>query len=163
MGYHMPTVGGERANAVNEMQKLLYCWDHRNTGVLLYSSRELRWPRQHPLEYGFVDYFFCPRFVYGAVSAFIDKYAGFRFERTLAETDNLHAYVFRNGDRRMVAVFAAKEPATVRLRTDASKASLIDPMGNEKQIEAGPVISVAAGAYPQSIALWDSHGVELAP
>jgi hypothetical protein len=115
------------------------------------------------LEYGFVDYFFCPRFVYGAVSAFIDKYAGFRFERTLAETDNLHAYVFRNGDRRMVAVFAAKEPATVRLRTDASKASLIDPMGNEKQIEAGPVISVTAGAYPQSIALWDSHCVELAP
>lgn len=161
MGYHMPTVGGERTNAVCEMQKLLYCWAHGQIGVLLYSSRELSWPRQHEAEYGFVDYFFCPRFVYGAVSAFLDRYAGFRFERIIRESDNLHAYEFRSGSRRMIAVFALKPPVKVTLKTDARSATLLDPMGNESAISDAKRVTIQAGEYPQAVVLDEASTVEL--
>jgi hypothetical protein len=151
MGLHMPTVGGERGNAVCEMQKLLYCWAHGDQGVLLYSSREIGWPRQHSTEYGFVDHFFCPRFVYGAVSAFLDRYAGFRFERVLKETESLHVYEFRSGNRRMVAAFAVREATETRLNSDAKSAALVDPMGNETVLGDPRCVTLRVGDYPQSV------------
>jgi hypothetical protein len=73
MGAAMPTLSSERTQAVWEMQKLLHCWAHGHVGVLLYSSRELWWPRQYSYDsvsdYGFVDHFFCLRFAYGAAAA----------------------------------------------------------------------------------------------
>lgn len=165
MGHIIPAVGDERKHAVVEMQKLLYCWAHGHIGVLLYSSRELWWPRQYSYDglsdYGFVDYFFCPRFAYGAASAFLDYYAGFRFDRILRESDNLHAYQFRSGKRRLVAVFAVNSPETITLRTDARSAVLIDPMGNASPIADPKSITVQAGEYPQTVALEEACRVEL--
>jgi hypothetical protein len=167
MGYPMSSVGGERKNAVNELQKLLYCWAHGQKGVLLYSSRELFWPRQYLYDgipdYGYVDYFFCPRFVYGAASAFIDHYAGFKFERTLIESDNLHAYQFRRGRNRMVAVFAVKKPVVIKLASDAKSAAIIDPMGNEKRFEDSSAVTVSTEGFPQTILFYDAKTIDLAP
>lgn len=171
MGYYMPDVGFERRNAVYEMQKLLYCWAHDHAGVLLYSSRELWWPRQFSAEvggvggisdYGFVDHFFCPRFVYGAASAFLDRYAGFRFDRILVESDNLHAYAFKSGGRKMIALFSIGQPVQVRLETNAKSASLLDPMGNETPITDPKSITLTTGEYPQTVVLDGASKVELA-
>jgi hypothetical protein len=161
MGYHMPTVGAERSNAIYEMQKLLYCWAHGDLGVLLYASRELWWPRQHDKEYGFFDYFFCPRYVYGAASAFLDKYAGFRFSRVLKETDNLFVYEFVSGKRSMVAAFAVKKPVQITLTSDARSAVLIDPMGNETPLADAKKVTLQAGEFPQSVVFDGASDVAL--
>ncbi|MHB0998604.1 MAG: hypothetical protein ACYC27_05100 [Armatimonadota bacterium] len=165
MGYYLPTVGGERTNAVSEMQKMLYCWAHGNEGVMLYSSRETWWPRQYSYDgisdYGFVDYFFCPRFVYGTVSAFIDRYAGFKFNRILRESDNLHVYEFRSGSKKMVAVFASQTPVSVKLLSDGKSASILDPMGNETQCADPRSVTVNAGEYPVTVVFDKSSNIRL--
>ncbi|MHB0998071.1 MAG: hypothetical protein ACYC27_02405 [Armatimonadota bacterium] len=168
MGYYISNVGAERANAVYEIQKMLYCWAHKHSGVLLYSSRELFWPRQYSYEtgnvvsdYGFVDHFYCPRYVYGAVSAFLDRYAGFKFEKVLKESDNLHAYLFKNGSRTMVSFFAVNKPAELKIESDAGNISLIDPMGNELIIENGRSINITADQYPKSLLLENASFVEI--
>ncbi len=165
MGFYMTKVGGERINAVYEIQKLIYCWAHEHIGVLLYSSREIFWPRQYlaknGADYGFVDYFFCPRFVYGATSAFLDRYAGYKFERVIKESDNVHAYEFRRGKTRMVAFFAVNGPTPIKIQTDAKSISLIDPMGNQTKIKTSHEVNVNAGEYPQTLVFSGAEKIEL--
>ncbi len=165
MGFAMPTVASERTNAVYAMQKLLYCWAQGQEGVLLYSSRELCWPRQYAYDgvsdYGFVDHFFCPRFVYGAASAFLDRYAGFRFERILRESETLRAYQFRSGNRLMIALFATKSPVKIQIKSGASVAKLVDPMGNESPAADPKRVTILAGEYPLSVLLDGTASVEL--
>ena len=165
MGCPMPTVASERANAVCEMQKLLYCWAHGQVGVLFYSSRELWWPRQYSYDgvsdYGFVDHFFCPRFVYGAAAAFLDRYAGFRFERILRESEAVRAYEFRSGEQLMIALFAAKSPVMVKVKSDAKAAALLDPMGNALPAGEPKLVTVQVGEYPVSVLLDGATSVEL--
>jgi hypothetical protein len=163
MGLAMPYVERESAAAAIILQKLLYCWAHGDEGVLLYSSREpvygnpelcrRQWGWHTP-DYGFVDYFFCPRPVYGAASALLDWYAGARFERILHESDHFHAYAFREGDRRLVAFFALGEPVSVTL-AGGSPACLIDPMGNATPLPDARNVRAQAGTYPQTV-LFDS-------
>jgi hypothetical protein len=159
------SVGAERASAALEVQKILYCWAHGHLGVLLYSSRELEWPRQYSYDgvsdYGFVDYFFCPRFVYGAVSAFLDHYAGVRFDHILRESDNLHIYTFRGTDRQLVAVFALREPVPVTLTSNARRATLVDPMGNESPVDNGKQVTLEVGEYPQTVVLYGATEVDV--
>jgi hypothetical protein len=155
MGLHIPTVADERLQAVCELQKLLWCWAHRHEGVLLYSSRELWWPRQFAYngisDYGFVDHFFCPRFAYGATAAFLDHYAGFRFHGTLRESAGVHVYVFRKASRWLVSVFSTDKPATVALTCAARRAEVIDPMGNVTPAADATTVTLTAGEYPQSV------------
>lgn len=153
----------KRANAVHVMQKLLYCWAHGHEGVLLYSSREPGWPRQHDTEYGFVDHFYCPRFIYGAASAFMDRYAGFRFEGILREDGNLHIYAFSQGRQRLIAAFAAVSPVPIELKSDAGAATLIDAMGNGSPLPDPRRATIRAGDYPQSVLLDEATSVELCP
>lgn len=162
VGLWMQSIAVEHLGAFTEMQKVIYCWAHGNVGAMLYSSRELGWPRQHKTEYGFVDYFFCPRFTYGAVAAFIDHYAGVRFDRIVHESNNLHVYLFRGKGRLLASVFAAKQPVDVTLTSDARKISVIDPMGNTRDAENGPSIHLTAGSYPQTIVFQGGTKVELA-
>ncbi len=167
MGFGMYTVAEERGNAQQIMQKLLYCWAHGHLGVMLYSSRELWWPRQykfipsgHP-DYGFVDHFYCPRFVYGAVSALMDHYAGASFEAVLKESDNFHAYRFRRGDDVLVAFFTAEAPLKVGFTSDGKRATLLDLMGNESALESPSVIAVEAGNLPQTLVFHGARAVSL--
>ncbi|MBI2300487.1 MAG: hypothetical protein HYU66_16360 [Armatimonadetes bacterium] len=165
MGCAMPTVASERTNAVVELQKLLWCWAHGHEGVLLYSSRELWWPRQFSYDgvsdYGFVDHFFCPRFAYGGVSAVLDRYAGYRFDKVLAETDNLHVYAFRRRESVLVAAFARTEPVSIRLTSKARRAAVIDPMGNAVPATDPAEVTLVVGEYPQAIALEGAAGITL--
>jgi hypothetical protein len=158
MGLAMPTVAHERAHAVAEMQKALYCWAHGHLGVLFYSSRELWWPRQFAYsgisDYGFVDHFFCPRSAYGAASAFLAWYAGCRFMRVLEESAELHAYEFARGEERLIALFAGQGPQQVTLATDARRTTLIDPMGNESRPVEGREVALTVGEYPQTVRLF---------
>ena len=165
MGAAMPTLSSERTQAVWEMQKLLHCWAHGHVGVLLYSSRELWWPRQYSYDgvsdYGFVDHFFCPRFAYGAAAAFLDRYAGFRFERVLRESDTLCAYAFRSGPQRIVALFAPRGTTAVELTSDAAAAQVLDPMGNASPADSPTRLSLRVGEYPLSVLLHEANRLEL--
>jgi hypothetical protein len=166
MGYAMPSLAAERETAMQELQKLLYCWAHGDEGVLLYSSRELWWPRVFSYngisDYGFVDHFFCPRFVYGAVAALLDHYAGVRFERILLEAADLHAYLFSDGEEFLVAAFAPQGKGSVRLRTDARQAAVLDVMGNRQALPAGHEMTVAVGGYPVTVRLTGASEVSAA-
>ena len=166
-GYAMPTVAQETTNAACEMQKLLWCWAHGHEGVLLYSSRELWWPRQFSYngisDYGFVDHFFCPRFVYGAASALLDHGAGFRFEETLRESAGVHAYLFRRDRRCLVALFTTGEPALVTVLSDARQASLIDPMGNAGRVADARRVALTLKRQPRYVRLAGATRVRLEP
>lgn len=157
MGYAMPTLAAERVHAVQELQKLLYCWAHGDEGVLLYSSRELWWPRQFSYsgisDYGFVDHFFCPRFAYGAVSALLDHYAGYRFECILVEGERLHAYAFAAGSRRLVTLFAPRGETRARVHSNAAAASRIDAMGNVRPLRAARQVTLTVDEYPVTVQL----------
>ena len=61
--------------AATALQKLLHCWAHGDRGALLFCSRGIGGPRlpQGDADWGYIDYFMCPRFMYGAVAAFIDN------------------------------------------------------------------------------------------
>jgi len=165
MGLAMPTLAGERTHAVQELQKLLYCWAHGDEGVLLYSSRELWWPRQFSYngisDYGFVDHFFCPRFAYGAMSALLDHYAGCRLDRTLVEDERLHAYLFSTGSRHLVSLFVPQGQTRVRLHSAAAAASLIDVMGNPKPLRSARHVTLTASPYPTTVLLEGATDVEV--
>jgi hypothetical protein len=128
---------------------------------MLYSSRELDSPRQHANEYGFVDYFFCPRFAYGTISAVLDQYAGMRPYKILLETENLHAYLFKDNTRIMATVFAATKPGTLRLSGNAKNITIIDPMGNVREIGKGPEVEIEAGYYPKTVVFYGAEDVRL--
>lgn len=165
MGATMPTLTSERTHAVWELQKLLHCWAHGHLGVLLYSSRELWWPRLYSFngvsDYGFVDHFFCPRFAYGAASALLDRYAGFRFERILRESEMLCAYGFRSGTQRMIALFTPQGTADVEIRSDARSAQVLDPMGNASPADTPNRLRLRVGEYPLSVLLNEATHLEV--
>ena len=98
----------------------------------------------------------CPRRVYGAVSAFVDRLAGLRADAVLAEKPQLSAYSFKGADRRVIALFAPDEngrPVTVV--SDATSAEIVDAMGNRGAAPTPARISTPAWLYPTYIFL---HG-----
>lgn len=151
MGCMTDSISAEGIGAYTEMQKLFYAWAHGNKGVMLYSSRELAWPRQHDNEYGFVDYFFCPRFVYGTVSAFLDVYAGMRFDHILRESDNLHIYIFKGNGKTMATIFTSAEPQEISLTGTTQCLYRIDPMGNKMKVKSADLINLKTSDYPQTV------------
>lgn len=155
MGFANWRLDMERAAAATAVQKLLYCWAHGNRAALLYCSRDISGPRMSAKDWGYLDHFMCPRFTYGAVSAFMDTYGGAAYERTLTETNGLYAYVFRQDARWLVPVFVGSDdPRPVVLETDAATVTLLDPMGNAAPVS--PVegkLAVNAGYYPATLVL----------
>lgn len=163
MGFANWRLDMERAAAATAVQKLLYCWAHGNRAGLLYCSRDIGGPRMSARDWGYLDHFMCPRFTYGAVAAFMDTYAGAVFDRVLAESNGLYAYVFRQGDKRLVSVFVGNDyPRPVTLQTDATAASRLDPMGNSTPLDlpAGRQ-TVTAGYYPTTIVLAGAARLDL--
>jgi hypothetical protein len=155
MGYTAWRLDMERTQAATAVQKVLYCWAHRHRGALLYCSRDVGGPRLRPddPDWGYLDYFFCPRFMYGAVAALIDGYAGAHFERVLKETDHLHAYLFRAEGKRLVAAFVPYDgKQSLTLESDASAVQIVDPMGNATPVPPGRV-RLDVAFYPQTVVL----------
>ena len=104
-------------------------------------------------DYGFVDHFFCPRFVYGAMSALLHDYAGFRFRRILSEDGDLHAYLFADGKRRWVVAFAPQGKTRIRVGSDAQHASVLDVMGNRRDLRAPGQVTLTVTDYPTTVLL----------
>jgi hypothetical protein len=162
MGYMAWRLDAEREMAATAAQKALYCWAHGNRGALLYCSREVGGPRGG--DYGFLDYTFCPRFMYGAIAALVDGYAGARFSRILRENRDLHAYEFIAGDRRLVALFAPENrDLTATVKSDARQAHLVDAMGNGSAAASAQDSRLAATLYPTTLVLEGATKVEIAP
>jgi hypothetical protein len=162
MGYAAWRLDVERDMAATAAQKTLYCWAHGNRGALLFCSREIGGPRGG--DWGYLDYTFCPRFMYGAVAAVVDWYAGARFSRVLAEDRNLHAYEFTAPGKRLVALFTPEnrdKPVTVK--SDAKRAQIVDAMGNASDSAAAQELKLTASFYPMTLVLEGATRVEIAP
>ncbi len=164
MGFANWRLDMERASAATAVQKLLYCWAHGNRAALLYCSRDIGGPRMSARDWGFVDYFFCPRATYGAVAAFMDTYAGAIFDRVLTEANGLYAYVFRAGGKLLVTAFVGADyPRPVVFETDAKAASLLDPMGNVSPATVmGGRLTVTVSYCPTTLVLEKATKLDLA-
>ena len=154
MGWAAWRLDQEQNQATTALQKTLYCWAHGHRGALLYSSRDVGGPRMKTgdeVDWGYSDYFFCPRFAYGALSALINTLAGARFKSIAVETDNLHVYMFDSGGKTVVCAFTVKDEKAVILDTEAEgeKPLLYDAMGNvgPLRLTAGTAV-LHVGQYP---------------
>jgi len=155
MGYAAWRLDMERYQAATALQKVLYGWAHGHRGALLYCSRDIGGPRLRPSnpDWGYLDYFFCPRFLYGAVAALVDGYAGASFERVLYETSQVHAYLFRAEGKLLVAAFTPNDwRQPLLLESDAHSARIVDPMGNATPTEPGR-LEIDGSFYPQTLVL----------
>jgi hypothetical protein len=102
-----------------------------------------------------VDHFFCPRFAYGALSAFVDTYAGASFSSLLTEAHPFTAYEFRSADVRIVTAFTTYDgERAVVVTSDATRAEIVDPMGNRTQAPTPTRVELTAGFYPATAILY---------
>lgn len=156
MGYAAWRLDVERNMAASAIHKLLFSWAHGHRAALVYCTRDIGGPRQRLPEsdWGCVDYTFCPRSVYGAISAFIDRLAGLKPEATLCEKPGLFAYQLSGERRRVVALFAPDEAGRkVTVVSDARSASVIDAMGNATPARSPGRVAVVAGLLPTYVEL----------
>jgi len=162
MGYAAWRLDVERGMAATAIQKALYCWAHGHRGALLYCSRDIGGPRQRPgnPDWGYLDYFMCPRFMYGAVAALIDTYAGASLDGIVCQSSQLHCYVFARGDERLAAVFTPGDAShKVTLASDAARARIVDPMGNSVAAEDPQSLTLTTGYYPQTVVFEGAQSV----
>ncbi|MBM3496092.1 MAG: hypothetical protein FJX72_17495, partial [Armatimonadetes bacterium] len=158
MGYAAWRLDVERNMAASAVHKLLFSWAHGHRAALIYCTRDIGGPRMKlpEADWGCVDYTFCPRRVYGAVSAFVDRLAGLTTDAVLCEKPQLFAYSFRGDDRRVVALFAPDEAGRkVTVVSDAKSAEVVDVMGNAAPAPAAGRVEAKAWLYPTYVVL---HG-----
>lgn len=141
-------------------QKLLYCWATGHRGALLYCSRETGGPRLGHADYGILDHFLSPRFLYGTCAGMVETLAGARFEQALPQAGARYAYVFRKEGGLVVAAFMGnRQPGRLRLSSDATRAVVIDTMGNRTPV-AGGEVELSFDGYPAYVELVGATRVE---
>jgi len=102
--------------------------------------------------------------MYGAVAAFIDTYAGAQFERVLTEAHPLRAYLFRRGDEYLVSAFTTPDiTQRITIVSDATEATVVDPMGNASSAADPRRVEIGAGHYPKTVVLSGASEVNLGP
>ncbi|MFA5688263.1 MAG: hypothetical protein WC959_03845 [Kiritimatiellales bacterium] len=165
----------EISQAVTHMQKLFFGRANGAEGWLFYATRWQGGPRMQippadggtPAGWGYLDYYFCPRFAYGAIGAFADVYAGARFERKLAETEDLFVYEFSRGNDRLIAFFtlfqtrAGGTKKNISFKADAGGIQLLDAMGNVVRTFSAGTAAVTASAYPQTLIFKNASTINL--
>lgn len=131
-------------------QKVLYCWASGHTGALLFGSRMTLGPNRVSQDFGFLDHWFCPRFVYGSMAALVETLGGATFEKVISEQDGVYIYQFSRGEDNIVAAFSTAEKQAVSFRKSGSDFSLVDPMGNQTPIQpdGNDNISLSLNGYP---------------
>ncbi|MBI2300409.1 MAG: hypothetical protein HYU66_15950, partial [Armatimonadetes bacterium] len=164
MGYANWRLDQERSAAATGVQKVLYAWAHGQRGALIYCSRDIGGPRQRPrdADWGFLDYTFCPRFLYAGLAGLVDALAGCRRDAILKDDRLLHAYTFRAADRRVVALFTpdgAERDAT--LTSDAQAGVLVDAWGNASPLAGPRKVALTAGFLPVYVVLTGATRVTL--
>ncbi len=162
-GYAAWRLDQERTQAAAVVQKVLHSWAHGDEGMLLFCSRMTRSAAagRSGRDFGFLDHDFCPRFVYGAVAAFSETFAGAKFVRVLSEGQNVHAYLFTKGETKLVAVFALSVPVEVTVASDGSAASVADGMGNAVKAEDAKRVTVKAGGLLQTVMIEGAKDVRI--
>ncbi|MDF1816555.1 MAG: hypothetical protein P1V20_30415, partial [Verrucomicrobiales bacterium] len=129
-------------------QKTLYCWATGHAGALLFGSRMTLGPNRRSQDFGFLDHYFCPRYVYGSVAAMVSELAGASFDSVLLEEDNRFVYQFTREDKRIVAAFTLDQTAEIKIACDATAAIQIDAMGNREKIETPGTVHMKLSNYP---------------
>ena len=162
MGYAAWRYDIERLQASTAMQKVLYCWAHGNKAALLYCSRSGGGPRliKGDPDWGHIDHFMCPRFMYGAIAGLVDWYAGASYESTLIENAQKHAYLFKADGRLIVGAYSPRSTQPITLTSDAESALLIDPMGNASPLDDAARVELKVGAYPTTVVFEGATKVE---
>jgi len=141
-------------------QKLLYCWATGHRGAMLYASRETGGPRLGHADYGILDHFLSPRFLYGTCAGMVEALVGARFERALPQSGARYAYVFRKDGALVVAAFMGnRQPGKLKLSSDATQAVVIDAMGNRTPV-AGGTVELSFDGYPAYVELVGASKVD---
>ncbi|MDF1860525.1 MAG: hypothetical protein P1U87_09940 [Verrucomicrobiales bacterium] len=149
MGFDGWRLDQERRKGEIVPQKALYCWASGHAGVLLFGSRMTLGPNRVSQDFGFLDHWFCPRFVYGSMTAMVSTLEGASFEKALQNHDGIYAYAFRRGGERIVAAFTTNEEAKVRFETNDRSVVLIDPMGNSRAALSEGGVTLTLDGYPR--------------
>ena len=163
MGYCGWRLDIERLQAAVAIKKILYFWAHGLRGVMLYNCRDISGPRRDA-GWGYIDHFMCPRFKYGAVASIINWYAGATFESILVEKPELHVYSFRANEKFIVTIFSPPNQAKaleVTLKSDGTKALLIDPMGNVNSVCKESLVTVRTEFFPMTVVFEKASHVEI--
>ena len=158
----------DRAAAVILWQKVLYAWSRGSVDYIWYNLRATGYnPSDSEQGYGIFTPDYHPR---TAAAAFSAVAANFRH----LKADG----VLRNGRERQVMRFAGRrggkdvriiagwdgfagKPMSIRVRTDARKAYLVDTMGNRREVAIkGGVACWSVGADPSALYLEDCRSAE---
>lgn len=149
MGYDAWRLEQERRKGQYVPQKTLYCWRSGHAGALLFGSRMTLGPERRSQDFGFLDHFFCPRYVYGSVAAMVSALEGAKFEKALVEEDDLYVYQFGKGENRVISIFTTTdEQVDIEVSCDAIGAESIDAMGNRSSVNNSGNIKLTASQYP---------------
>ena len=150
-GYSAWRLEQERRQAQIDAQKVLYSWANDHAGVLLFCTRMTRGPgRDGTPDFGLLDYQYGPRFAYGSIAALTATLTGASFRETLAESEDVHLYVFQRGSDLILAGFTLGEEAvSVTIKTDAGEIIAVDEMGNARAMDAGNEIKLPLDGYPR--------------
>jgi len=164
MGWAAWRLDMERMQAVTGMQKLLECWAEGHRAALLYCARDIGGPRQRKdPDWGYLDYTFCPRFAYAALTAFIDTYTGARFVKPLLKHGDITAYQFVRGSEILVSLSGPEAKRNVMITGVWRSATLIDPMGNQTPLKGDQAFTVGAGSYPVTVVLEAGKDIAVTP
>ncbi len=153
----------ERRMAQTVPQKTLFCWANDHEGILLFAGRMSFGPKRSTQDFGFLDYQFCPRFVYGTTAALVSVLDGASYEKTLSETDRVFAYQFVRGSDRILAAFTLEESSSITFRSDATKGVFVDEMGNRTAMKEVSDVTADLDGYPRYFVLENCSEVSLLP
>jgi len=120
-----------------------------------------RGPGREGRDLGLVDYQFCPRFAYGAVSGLVSVLEAASFESVLLEEEGVFAHEFTRGEDRIVSAFSLTDKGQLDFESDASEVIVIDPMGNERQRFEGSAASLVLDGYPRYLVFKNANRVAL--
>ena len=142
------------------LQKIIYSQSCGEKGWLQYDLATKTTPSRYNDSVGWDlihAYDFTPKFQYGAIAAMTKTLAGCTLERTLVldqtgKTPSL-VVLFNHPNGKMIAWFGNTQKAGLRVRSDASEVTFIDPMGNEIETRPGGEATIRFELYPQYLLL----------
>ena len=153
MGFDGWRLDQERSKGAIVPQKTLFCWANDHAGVLLFGGRMTLGPARVTQDFGFLDHFFCPRYVCGSVAALVSTLQGATFSEVLHDDGDTVIYQFRHAEDLILSGFALSKASSVSVGSDAKRWTSIDAMGNETKVDPDSRFTWKLGAYPRYLVL----------
>jgi len=153
MGFDGWRLDQERSKGQIVPQKTLFCWANDHAGVLLFGGRMTLGPRRVTQDFGFLDHFFCPRYVYGSVAALVSTLDGASFSRVLLDEEETTVYAFQKGADVILSGFSLTGEAAVVVEAGAERGVSVDAMGNAEEVSLRERFSWEIGKYPRYLVL----------